>query len=160
MDLAALIATIRTTADCVVFPPSGLPVVEPDHQLPDDLLAFYRICGGIDLFTEAAFPTRIATPAEFTVATPVIFNGVPPEDLAATLGEPSWSWYIVAYGPNSHYITVDLDPSRLGTYYNSFWMLHPGNSPVIARSLAEVLSNLLATAGAFYWFDDNPPAAL
>jgi len=49
MDLAALIATLRTTPDCTVFPPAGLPVVEPGHQLPDDLLAFYRICGGIDM---------------------------------------------------------------------------------------------------------------
>ena len=153
MDIDIIIDRIRTLADCVVLPPTSIPVISPSHLLHADLLNFYRACGGIDLFVPSAFPTRISSPAEFVLANPVIFSGVPQEYLEETREDPSWSWYIIAYGPNAQYITVDLNPSRQGLYYNSVWIKHPGNSEVIAHSLQELLEGLLSTQGKYYWFD-------
>lgn len=153
MNVSDLVDTVRNIPNCVVFPPIGLPVIAQNHQLPKDLELFYKMCGGMNLFIDMAFPTRISAPGEFVLANPVIFSQVSQEELEATKGDASWSWYIIGYGPNFQYITVDLAESRLGRYYNSFWINHPGNSEVIALSLNELLEHLLATQGEYYWFD-------
>lgn len=154
MDIYSLIEAVRGISNCVVFPPNGLPVIAQHHRLPKDLEIFYQVCGGMNLFVDSAFPTRVSTPSEFVLANPIIFSEVSREELEATKGDISWSWYIIGYGPNSQYITVDLDESRQGTYYNSFWIKHPSNSEIIAHSLGELLENLLSTQGEYYWFDD------
>ena len=152
MDITTIVDVIRNTQDCVVFSPQGLPVVNDSHVLTEELEQFYAICGGMDLFVGSAFPTRISRPEQFVLANPVILANVLAEEHERT--DKSWSWYIVAYGDNSQYISVDLAGEGAGLYYNSFWIKHPGNSEVISQSLVDLLQKLLSTKGEYYWFDD------
>jgi len=94
MDMALMIDTIQATPDCRVYSPTGLPVVAAEHILPDDLQAFYQICGGVTLFEHAHFAFSIVSPQNLVLANPVLFADVSPEQLAATRGHISWSWYI------------------------------------------------------------------
>jgi hypothetical protein len=154
MDMLTLLQTIQATPGCIVHPTAGFPDIEKGHILPHDLVDFYRLCGGAILFEEAPFPTDIASPKNLVLANPVIFERVSEEELLATKGHISWSWYIIGRGPNSQYITIDLSPERLGYCYDSFWDRHPGNSYIIAPSFTELLLGLLSTRGEYYYWDE------
>jgi len=68
----------------------------------------------------------------------------------------SWSWYVLAVGDNSQYITIDLSPERLGYCYDSYWELHPHDSEIIATSFTDFLSRILANRGEyFYWLNPD-----
>lgn len=148
-----LINEICSSPDCEVYPPNGLPVIGANHILPRDVEEFYRLCGGIDLFKGSAFPTTISMPQRLVLANPVIFKNVSAEDIAATKEDISWSWYLIGEGANSQYMTIDLNPIRLGLCYNSLWILHPGNSDIIALSFTDLLRGLVATNGDYYYWD-------
>jgi antitoxin YokJ len=153
--LDALIAKIRQTPACQVYPPSGMPVIQPDHRLPDDLTHFYTVCGGLELFRASLFPTIICPPQKLVVANPVIWQGLKQELVDETQGHPSWAWYIVAECPDEtdQWVTIDLSPSHLGRCYDSQFFIHPGNSYVIAPSFTELLARLIADKGEdrFWW---------
>ena len=153
MDISDLLAGIATRSDCIVVPPHGLPIIAPEHRLPTDVHAFYLRCGGLQLFTSAPFPTAIVPAEQLQLANPIIFDGVSSEELDATRHDRSWSWYLIGVGPNSQYITIDFHPDRLGLYYNSIWIKHPGNSEIITRSFTELLADLVATEGEYYSWD-------
>lgn len=64
-----LIQQLRERGDCIVLPPVGLPVLKgEEHQLPQDLIEFYQVCGGMELFTEADFCMTIVRPEDFVLA--------------------------------------------------------------------------------------------
>ncbi len=108
MDISELLTSVASRADCIIAPPHGLPLIAPEHHLPTDIHTFYLRCGGLQLFTAAPFPTRIVAAEQLQVANPIIFDGVSREDLDATRNDRSWSWYLIAVGPNSQYITIDF----------------------------------------------------
>ena len=56
MNIDELIAQIRTTPDCEVYIPTGLPTIDEGHILPDDLRTFYELCGGVSLFQSDPYP--------------------------------------------------------------------------------------------------------
>jgi hypothetical protein len=134
----------------------GLPSVKPDHVLPEDLKEFYSLCGGAELFEKSAYRLAIVPPAQFVLANPVILIGLTEQQMASFAIDISWSWYIIGQGDNSHYITIDLDPQRLGRCYDSFWEIHPENSVVIAYSFTELLERMLANRGRpWFWHSKN-----
>ena len=153
MDISEVLTSIGSRSDCIIAPPHDLPLIAPDHRLPADVQAFYLRCGGLQLFTTAPFPTAIVAAQKLQLANPIIFDGVSDAELDATRDDRSWSWYLIAVGPNSQYITIDFHPDRLGQCYNSVWIKHPGNSEIIARSFTELLADLLATEGEYYSWD-------
>lgn len=152
MDIPTLLSEIEGIANCEIRPPAGLPVVAPPYVLPDDLIAFYRLCGGLRLFTEAPFCLEIVPPDRMLVANPVILAGASTDDLEASKDHASWSWYIIGEGENSQFITIDLSLKHLGRCYDSFWDRHPGNSEVIAFSFTSFLTQIVAAQGEdWYW---------
>jgi antitoxin YokJ len=152
--MITLLHAIQAIPTCTVYPISGMPLVGADHTLPDDLRRFYELCGGVELFSESPFPITVVPPKGLVLANPVILTGVSDEDLAATKADRSWSWYIVGQGENSQYITIDLNPVRLGQCYDSLWDRHPGNSPLIARSFTELLTRLIECQGEYYYWTE------
>jgi len=152
MDVALLLATIRQDPTCRVFPPAGAPQVRPEHTVPDDMQTFYRLCGGVALFDDAVFRTIIGGPSEVVPANPVIRFEEGAYDI-------SWSWYLLASdGTDSQRMTIDLDPTRLGRCYDSFWDRHAiaGSTTIIARSFTEFLSRSYASKGTgLYWLRDD-----
>jgi antitoxin YokJ len=148
-DMDELIELIAGEADCNLLPPSGLPEVEIDHVIPNDLAHFYRVCGGAVLFESSPYRTTIWTPATFTLANPVIVGERGEYDLSS-------SWYIVADASNRIYVTIDLQPERLGRCYDSSMGRHgnPGSCPIIARSFSEFLNNSFRERGKYlYWLE-------
>lgn len=149
--VSGLLERVRRTPGCRVNPPDGMPSIEPKHVLPDDLKEFYGLCGGVELFEMSAYRLAIVPPTQFVLANPVILIGLTQQQMESFAIKLSWSWYILGKGDNSHYITIDLDPKRLGRCYDSFWELHPENSVVIASSFTEFLERMLDNKGKL-WF--------
>lgn len=156
MHIADLLAFIPSLPGCTIYPPAGLPVIASPYVLPDDVAWFYRHCGGAQLFAHTPYATLIVPPDKVVPANPVILVGVSATELAQTAADPSWSWHIIAEGPNAQYITIDLDPSRLGRCYDSFWDRHPADSILIATSFTQLLARLAASRGQhWYWLQPD-----
>lgn len=49
INMQKLIDKVSTLAHCTVYSPNGIPEVQQQHLLPEDLKVFYQICGGISL---------------------------------------------------------------------------------------------------------------
>lgn len=151
-DINQLITQIRTLPDCRVQEPTGLPQIdETKHILPDDIKEFYLLCGGAVLFENQDYPIYILPPEQFVLANPVIVGEICEEDLSS-------NWYIICNEGSGEYITVDLNPQRLGLIYDSFSDRHAveGESQVIACSFTELLERLINNQGQYwFWLEDE-----
>ncbi|UUZ93003.1 SMI1/KNR4 family protein [Paenibacillus sp. P25] len=150
-NIESLVSRLRTMHDCIVHPPMGLPAIEEGLYLPPDLTAFYKLCGGADLFINTEYRLSLVSPNQFVLANPVIVGERYEEDISS-------DWYILASDGNGDYLTVDLQEKRLGKCYDSFWDSHGvvGQCPVIARSFTELLANLMKGNGKRrYWSQDD-----
>ncbi|HVR44522.1 MAG TPA: SMI1/KNR4 family protein [Thermoanaerobaculia bacterium] len=135
--------------DCSVAPPFGEPALPEGIVLPDDLLEFYRLCGGADLFVGSEHALRILGPMEFAPADPVIFGRALPQSASAT-------WWVIARRAGDAFITIDLDPARSGRCYDSAWDRHgvAGNCPVVSRSFTNLLATLASRGSGEPWWND------
>lgn len=142
MSIATLIAQLRVTEGCEVYPPTDLPA---NASLPADLKEFYRLAGGAVLFAEAEYTIEVVPPEQLLRANPLIVGDDHPEDI-------SHEWFVVARA-GGQYITIDLSPSRCGRCYDSFWDSHgvAGSCRVISLSFESLLAQLLQNRGG-YWF--------
>lgn len=148
MAVTDLVTQLRTTNDCLVLPSAGIPSV--GMLLPADVEEFYRLCGGATLYQGADYSIDIVPPDNFVRANPIIV-GVDGED------DISFDWFIVAR-TGEQYITIDLNESRRGRCYDSFWDLHgvAGVCQVVATSFESLLEQLVNGRGAYwYWLQDG-----
>ncbi|MEH7356653.1 SMI1/KNR4 family protein [Neobacillus drentensis] len=151
MEIQLLINKVKSFPNCKVHSPSGYPVIEKGHLLPNDLYDFYRICGGIELFIDCEYGITIVSPKEFVLANPVIIGEKAEYDISS-------NWYIIGRDRNNDYLTIDLNKSRLGRCYDSNWEIHgvAGSCPVIANCFTELLERLVMINGKhWYWLQDN-----
>jgi antitoxin YokJ len=156
MKIQDLLNQIITNPQCKVHPMQGFPPVKDKHVLPNDVLEFYSLCGGVDLFTKADYPYSIVPANKFVRANPIIAG----EDWSDSVWETDVSadWYIVASDPDSQYLTIDLNPQRLGRCYDSFIGHHanPGYCPIIAISFMDLLHRLIQSQGQYpYWLEQS-----
>jgi len=155
MSLRELVARIRATPDCTVVDPISrldlhYPALHQGHILPDDLREFYDLCGGLTLFENSGSPLVIVPPMEVILANPILFPGLPPDQLTSSLEDISWTWYLIARNLNGgEYLTLDLSPERLGRCYDSFLGSHanPGSATIVAFSFTELLTRLYENKG-------------
>lgn len=151
MSIQELIKKISSNPMCFVKESIGLPQLEEGVELPKDILEFYKLCGGIDLFTASCYGFSIVSPNEFVLANPIIIGEICSDDISS-------EWYIIAKDVENNYITVDLNQLRLGRCYDSFWDRHGvvGECAIIATSFTELLKNLYLTNGkSIYWLDEG-----
>lgn len=151
MDIRQLISNIRNNPNCTVYPPSGLPVVNEYHVLPDDLRTFYEICGGLRLFSKSDYPVSIVSSKDVALANPVIVGELYEDDISST-------WYVIAKDGNGEHLTIDLSKERLGRCYDSFFDRHgvAGSCPIIARSFTDLLLRLFENKGQYwYWLQPD-----
>jgi hypothetical protein len=147
MEMPDRVRAIADAADCRVRPRQGLPAIGGGLDIPADLMEFYELCGGVDLYESSEFPISIAPPTEFQPSNIVIIGEQYPDDISS-------SWYIVAETPDSEHLSIDLSPERQGRCYDSFHDVHGivGSSPIIASNFSELLGRLLENAGRhWYW---------
>lgn len=98
------------------------------------------------MFAQQPCAITLVSPKDFVKANPVIAGVEGSGDLSA-------DWFIVAKS-GEQYVTIDLDPNRLGRCYDSFWDRHAvaGSCPVIARSFRELVEKLIGSRGKqFFW---------
>ena len=153
MGIEIVFDQIKSIPDCIIYPPTGVPIIEANHILPQDLMRFYVLCGGMDLYRNADYAVQILSPEKVKRANPIIIGSV--MDLPINgieKGHFLENWYVIAHDFNGDYLSIDLNPVNNGVCYDSHHELHPGNSPVIANSFTELLGNLVLNQGKrFYW---------
>lgn len=143
---------MRRKPDCDVRPPAGLPRIRPQHVLPDDVRSFYTACGGFtwNLRVESRLwdSFSVLAPEEVVPANPKVCC-IPEEELK-TMGMDergiSWDWYVIAADGNGDYMSIDLNPSRLGRCYDTFHETYavPGESPILGFSFTQFLERITA----------------
>jgi hypothetical protein len=150
-DIGWLIERLRATPGCDVLPSAGVPILPVGLVLPDDLVEFYGECGGARLFAESAYPVAIAPPDQFISSNLAILGQL-------NLDDRSDQWFTVGITPDGEYLSIDLDPARLGRCYDSFHEAHGliGDCAIIATSFSDLLSRLLSNQGRYwYWLDSD-----
>ena len=150
-----LLGNMHGQPQCLLDSPTGIPTVQQGHMLPDDVAQFYQLCGGLTLVEGEFCLARIVSPHE-VVQTWVGIYDCPAEQLDELRDGPSFSWYVIGNGDSGAYISIDLNPSRLGFCCYSFWDSHAmkGYSPVIAASFSDLLSQMWARRGKSFYRDD------
>lgn len=150
-----MLTQIQVAPGCRLKAPAGQPQIEAYLRLPDDLREFYQLCGGMTLAENTNYTLTIASPDQCMPANPIILGEVATRLAhASAANDISWSWYIIADYGNGDYITIDLDPQRLGRCYDSFHETHglAGDTPIIALSFTDLLASLFQTRGQnWYW---------
>ena len=156
-DISTLVMKAKSFTGMKVFAPTGLPKVEKDHVLPEDLKLFYKLCGGMELYKNGDYPIEIFPPEKVVRANPIIIGdiqGIPNSGISTE--DISENWYIIAHDYNGDYTTIDLSRDRLGRCYDSFHELHPGNSPIIAKAFTDLVEGLIDGEGQrWYWLRDG-----
>lgn len=153
-EIQRLLALVNSLPNCTVAPPNGLPRIDPDHTLPDDLREFYELCGGVNLWLSSPYAIRIVSPAEVLLANPIIVGENCEDDISST-------WYIIASDSQNNFLTIDFDMKRLGKCYDSFFDRHGivGSCAVVARSFSELFTRLLENQGEYWYWLRNEFAA-
>ncbi|MFN2442069.1 MAG: SMI1/KNR4 family protein [Thermoanaerobaculia bacterium] len=150
MSLKPLLQELWQRRDCTLSPSFGVPFAE--LSLPADLEEYFRFCGGAELFQGSPAPLRLGGPMEFVPADPLIHGRV--------VGSITAAWHVVGRRSGDSFLTVDLDPARLGRVYDSSWDHHgiEGHCPIIARSFTELLQTIVSRGhGAPWWHEPSWP---
>lgn len=161
LNIDEVIKQLRGNKRFKLKEPSGIPKVRDRHRLPEDVERFYTLCGGMECFWDypeeytsddaEPMPIRILSPEEVVHANLSKFGEEYEDDISS-------DWYLIADAYNGDYLSVDCGQKRNGWCYQSFWetYAHKGNSPIIAKSLTELLVHLLEYQGDyFYWLDED-----
>lgn len=152
MNIKEIIERVKKLPDCTVYPPNGFPILElNNHRLPEDLIEFYKNCGGISLFISKGYVANILGPKEFKLINPILFGELFDDDITS-------EWYTIVKDGNGDFLTIDLADSRLGRCYDSYWDRHGvvGECPIIAKTFTELLENLILNRGnKWYWLRDD-----
>lgn len=150
MRILELLHKISERSDCTLLPPTGLPTLPNDYLLPQDVIEFYNVAGGAQLFSGKDYNFDIVQPNEFVRANPVIVS----EECEF---DKSYHWFIIAKEP-PQYITIDLTPDNLGRCYDSFWDRHGlrGDCAIVAKTFTDLVECLLYSEGnSLFWLEDS-----
>ena len=136
MEILDVIKSLRDVPHCSVHAPTGLPMIRPEHVLPDDLRAFYEACGGFtwNFYVGSVFwdSFSVLPPGRVVLANPLVCC-MPEEEFRKLDGadDISWDWYAIAVDGNGDYFSIDLSPIRLGRCYDSGHETHAqvGDTP-------------------------------
>jgi antitoxin YokJ len=158
MHIDELVTRISTLPNCTVLPPSGLPRTNEEHEFTDEIIRFYELCGGVTLFKDAPYSVRILTPDEVIRTTPIFWD----DEILDAADESieikvSSSWYVIVDLHDSNYLSIDLNRSRLGRCYQTFWDSYAviGETPIVASSFSDLLERLLENQGDYWYFLKN-----
>jgi antitoxin YokJ len=146
-EIKEIVTRIAETPDCVVETARGLPHLHEGHVLPEDVEAFYELCGGASLYRSSSYTANIVGPEAFQLANPIIVGVNGEVDISS-------AWYVIADDGYGEYLTIDCSLQRLGRCYDSFSDRHGvrGSCPIIAVSFMDLLSRLLQNRGEhWYW---------
>lgn len=138
----------------MVHPSSGQPRLPPGVSIPEELQQYFDLCGGLELFLDAEYPSTVYGPASFVQAHPVLLAPLTLSEIESNIprSEPSWNWHLIAdAGTQNESVVVHVDGPHAGRCYSGFWETYPQDSPVLARSFATFLHALVMDEGQTHW---------
>ncbi len=171
MKIKDLIKDIGKRRGCEVYKPSGKPEIA--LKLPSDLMEFYELCGGLELFSLFKlideglieelehYPSIFLQPEKVLESTKIILlEDIYEESIGDTIYNNSEfkNWYTIVDLYDGNYIVIDLNEHKLGKCYLAYAdnFLIAGEMPVIAESFTELLEKLIENNGEYFFFlDDN-----
>lgn len=157
--LTELLDHLQHAPDCRILPAAGQPTISPEHVVPEDVRAFYDLCGGVVIGDGFPYEVRVVGPNECVLANEVILADNTLGDLADEVrdqlsGDVSRDWYIIAEVENGNYLVIDFGRRHTGRCYDAFWETYatPGQMPVVAMSLTALIQRLYEHRGRhWYW---------
>ena len=159
MKIDELIKKIASDPNCRMSPPCGLPqALISGVKLSKDVQAFYKICGGLELFPNTSYGFRIVSPEEFVSANPVVLGGYYLKHKAEYDADESSGWYVVARSINNpnEIIAIDLNVAKSGFCYDGFWEVYGhGDSKVVAKSFTDLVESLFKNRGDYLFWEKN-----
>lgn len=146
MGMAALLGKARRSQGCVVRPPCGGLAVPEGMIVPGDVMEFYELCGGVNLYPSCEYASSIPAPTGVVESNIAILGERYPEDITS-------SWFTIAATQTGDYLSIDFSADRNGRCYDSFSEIHgiAGSCPVIAESFSDLFERLLESRGD-YWY--------
>jgi hypothetical protein len=156
--LTELLDQIARDPACAILPAAGQVMVNVAHTVPEDMRAFYNLCGGCVIGRGSFYEARIVAPAEVVLANDIILGEYAAIAREEHSEDPSWNWYIIAEVENGNWLSIDFGLTHNGRCYDSFWETHRqmGNMPVIAASLTELLQQLYNHKDKrWYWLESG-----
>lgn len=156
MNLTEVLHQIAHDPDCTVFPAAGLPNVTSANVVPEDVRAFYELCGGLVIAHESPYEVRIVGPEQCVLANDVILGTFAAIAREQQSTDPSWNWYIIAEVENGNFLSIDFSQMQNGRCYDSFEETYGlvGQMPVIALSLTSLIGQLYGSKGKhWYWLE-------
>ena len=154
MRIDELVSEVGRIAECKLLPPVGIPKVDPPNEIPADLLRFYELCGGAELFLSADFGFRVVAPTELLPANPILLGDYYLKHKVEIDADISAAWYLICRGggPEEN-VVINLDPKRPGRCYDAFHEIYAtGDSRIVAQSFSELVASLLAAKGkTLFW---------
>lgn len=150
--LAAIIDKIRLDANCVVYAPAKLPSVLEKFAIPDDVMEFYRLCGGMEIYCKSSLGFRIMPADKVMPVNPLIIGEMYEEDISS-------NWFAIAQDGNGNYISIDFSRgTKNGFCYDSAIDRHGlvGDCAIVAKCFTDLLTNLYASKGqSIYWTEPD-----
>ncbi|MGJ4856823.1 SMI1/KNR4 family protein [Labrys sp. KB_33_2] len=141
-----ILSIISKNPRCRLYPATGLPTVAKGHIIPDDLLSFYKICGGVDFFYDSLYSMSIVPPGELILSNIKIIGQNYEEDRSS-------SWYIIAKSGEEQFVSIDLGSERNGRCYDSFHEIHgvAGSSKILSYNFEDLVKRIYDSNGD-YWY--------
>jgi antitoxin YokJ len=138
-----LVAEVVDQADWEALPVESAAWEPLPQELPEDLVAFARVCGGIRT------PKGLVIAQHLRHAQQAILGEKHPEDRSS-------HWYVIAEDDMSgtaERAVIDLHPARQGRCYDAFWdsFAVAGSMGVAATSFTDFLTRVIDAGGAAYW---------
>jgi antitoxin YokJ len=159
-EISSLLDALRRNDECYVLPAETAPTVS-GYDLPQDLSAFYALCGGVALYEHAGVGVRVVGPSRFVPATPFIVGDEvmrEAREAGAIVPDMSDDWFVIASAiqDSDVVVTIDMSTQRFGRCYDSSLGRHanPGYSTIIALSFTEFLARSIHARGLILYWDD------
>lgn len=154
-ELHQLIDDLIKDLAWTVFPPAGTPKPSADPRapqtvLPDTLLQFYQLCGGMktNIRSDDDLAVRIVPASSFNWAIKEIIGSLDDDAIEIYRDDILWNCYVIATVGTDEYFVIDLAPERYERCYFTelYFFGHKGWTPIIADSFLELLQRLTKAA--------------
>jgi len=166
-ELKRFIDRLKKDPAWTVFPSKELPELSSDPRapqvsLPDDILYFYQLCGGMEtnIRSDYDLAIQIVPATGFNWAIKEIIGSLKDSAINDYQDNILWTCYVLASVGTDEYLVIDLAPERYGRcYFTEFYLLGcEGWTPIIAESFLGLLQRLEKAAAEpdkRFWETDN-----
>jgi antitoxin YokJ len=156
VKIEELLEAISSDGRCVVKPSIGLPKINPSILLPQEIIDFYSLCGGIEFFTDEDYCCFINSPNDFTFANGVALRELSESDVLDAFGADhfSWSWYYFAHFDTlDDIIAVSVQGDDVLSCYDCYWSSYPNKNRKISSSVSEMIEKIYLSGGKIHYHE-------